>query len=233
MTDIATALRANRYPGRLLVLARTADGELVAGYALTGRSRSSKDREMVMAGGRLVVRAIGDQGHDALRHYAAAQAGDGVTVFGNGSQVGEVHARLAGGAPPAVALDDLRYEPDPPIFTPRITAVVDQADGTAWLGAARRPAGRRESADITVTVVRDLAVGDAVLLSTYVSDGDTVRTAPHHLDLETTATDATALCAEIAWALDPRFAVAVTTFTPLDGLADVIVRPAAEPSARP
>jgi IMP cyclohydrolase len=71
-------------------------------------------------------------------------------VFGNGEQVGEVAIRLAKGLPPAVALADLSYEPDPPIYTPRITAVVDRGQGHAWLGAARRSGGRREAADTAV-----------------------------------------------------------------------------------
>jgi IMP cyclohydrolase len=229
MTDIAAALHANPYPGRVLLLARTGDGQLVAGYALTGRSPSSKAREMVVHDGEIVVRPVGAQGHDRLRHYVAAQAGPELTVFGNGEQVGEVFARLGTGLAPPLALDGVGYEPDPPIFTPRITAVVDRRDGTAWLGAARRSGGRRDGADVTVTTVRDLAVGDLVLLSTYRSDGESIQTAPHHVDLRTGAADAAALLDEVYAALDPRFAVAVTTFTPLGGVHDAVVLHAGVP----
>jgi IMP cyclohydrolase len=43
------------------------------------------------------------------------------------------------------------------------------------------------------------------LLSTYESDGTTVTTARHHLDLTTGAADAAALLDELWSALDPRF----------------------------
>jgi hypothetical protein len=58
--------------------------------------------------------------------------------------------RLLEGQPAAVALDGLDYEPDPPIFTPRITVIVDvSSPANAWFGARpistigwrRRPSG--------------------------------------------------------------------------------------------
>jgi IMP cyclohydrolase len=221
-TTLAAALRANPYPGRLLVLARTPAGELLGGYALTGRGESSRARRLRPApdGAALHVVPTTEREHDALRHYPAALADERWTVWGNGEQVARVAARLAAGQPPAAALDDLAYEPDPPIHTPRITAVVDRRTGRAWLGAARRASApaRREAADVTVTAFGALAPGDCVLLGTYRSDGVTVATSPRHLDLRTGAAGPDELLAELWEALPGRYAVAATAFAPLDGV---------------
>ncbi|GAA4606533.1 IMP cyclohydrolase [Actinoplanes octamycinicus] len=222
MSDIGEALTVNRYPGRVLVLARTGDGELTGVYALTGRSPSSKARRIVPGDAELRVEATGEHAHDRLRHYTAAHSDDRWTVFGNGEQVTTVFERLSAGAHPAVALDELDYEPDPPIWTPRITVVVDRRDGTAWLGAARRGGGRRESTDVTVTTLRDLAVGDVALLTTYTSDGTEVTTAPRVLDLTTTAATGDELL-DLVWsALDPEFRVAAAQLSPRAGIAAVL-----------
>ena len=128
-------------PGRVVRLARPHDGQLLAAYALTGRSPSSKARAIRLSRGRLVVSPCGPQPHDRLRHYIAAEADARYTVFGNGEQVSDVFARLSGGLAPWFALERVAYEPDSPIYTPRITAVVDRHDGAIWLGAARRSGG--------------------------------------------------------------------------------------------
>jgi hypothetical protein len=56
-----------------------------------------------------------------------------------------------------------------------------------------------------------------LLLSTYDSDGHDVKTTAHHRDLTTTAPDAEAMLDELWTSLNPRYAIAATVFTPLDG----------------
>jgi hypothetical protein len=62
-----------------------------------------------------------------------------------------------------------------------------------------------------------LARGDALLLSTYDSDGHDVKTTAHHCDLTTAAPDAEALFDELWASLNPRYAIAATVFNPLEG----------------
>jgi IMP cyclohydrolase len=128
-----------------------------------------------------------------------------------------VAQRLDGGQAPAAALAGLCYEPDSPIFTPRITAVVDRSNARAWLGAARHPVGLREGADNTIVELAEMTPGDGVLLSTYVSDGNTVKTSRSHHDLSVKAADDVELLDELWSALDERFRVAAVTFSPLSG----------------
>lgn len=159
---------------------------------------------------------------DALRHYSAACLAGPWTVYGNGRQVSEAAARLRGGQHPDQALHRLEYEPDPPIYTPRITAVVSRADGAAWLAAARRPEGGRETADTTVSRLGSLAIGEGAALFTYESDGRDIRVARDYADLRTAAADAGALMDELWAAADRRFLVAVTVFCPQISVRGII-----------
>ncbi|WP_284291820.1 IMP cyclohydrolase [Luteimicrobium album] len=231
MSDV---LVPGTYPGRVVVLARTPVGELLGGVALTGRSRRSRERVLVPDDGALVVapafpgpgsgRAAGSSltARDPLRHYTAAVSDDTWTVFGNGDHVETVAKRLATGTDPRLALDGLEYEPDPPIFTPRITAVVERATGHAWLGAARHAEGLRSGTDVTVTTLGDLGPCEGVVLTTYepdVSDAEPFPVASRrHRDVVTRAGGAITLLDELWSALRGPHRVAASTFVPRDGV---------------
>jgi IMP cyclohydrolase len=231
MSDV---LVPGTYPGRVVVLARTPVGELLGGVALTGRSPRSRARVLAPDDGALVVapaspgagsgRAAGGSltARDPLRHYTAAVSDDAWTVFGNGDHVETVAKSLATGTDPRLALDGLEYEPDPPIFTPRITAVVERSTGHAWLGAARHADGLRSGTDVTVTTLGDLGPGEGVVLTTYLPDPTGVEPFPvaarRHRDVVTRAGGAITLLDELWSALRGPHRVAAATFVPRDGV---------------
>jgi IMP cyclohydrolase len=224
MEKVSQVLSGNPYPGRGVVWARTLGGELCGAYFLTGRSAASRGRTLRRGVGELVVSPTDATAHDPLRHYVAAREHGGWLVFGNGEQVATVADRLEEGRTPATALDGLEYEPDPPIFTPRITVVADLGSGRAWFGAARRSAGGRVAADVMTLVVRDLAPGDAVLMTTYRSDGKQVATGEPFVEARTEAGDREELTAEVWEALRPELRVAAAVFE-AGRLADAAIRP--------
>jgi IMP cyclohydrolase len=214
----------NRYPGRGVLWVRTLSGALCGGYFLTGRSAASKARAVRRGEGELIVAPTGESEHDPLRHYVAARERDGWLVFGNGEQVAVVSDRLQEAQSPVDALGGLEYEPDPPIFTPRITVVADVHSGqAAWFGAARRSRGGRAAADVLTLAVRDLEPGDAVLMTTYRSDGRSVSTGEPFLEARTEAADQDELLEELWGALTPELRVAVAVFEP-GRLADAAIR---------
>ncbi|WP_329367711.1 IMP cyclohydrolase [Streptomyces sp. NBC_00669] len=214
MEALGQVLAGNPYPGRGVVWARTGDGRCCGAYFLTGRSRASQARELRRGDGELVVAATEGPGGDPLRHYVGARERGEWLVYGNGEQVAEVAGRLDEGAEPLRALSGLAYEPDPPIHTPRITVVAHGSTGRAWLGAARRSAGGRDAADVLTLAVGALAPGDAVLMTTYRSDGRTVATAEPYVDTATRANTPAELAAEIWDVLAPELRVALAVFEP-------------------
>ncbi|MGW4808570.1 IMP cyclohydrolase, partial [Kitasatospora sp. NPDC004272] len=158
MSDLTDLLSSNPYPGRGVLCARTRSGAVLGGYFLTGRSAASKDRAVRPVGGELVVGPVAEVEHDPLRHYTAATATDEWLVFGNGEQVAQVTERLRGGASATESLSGLEYEPDPPIRTSRVTALISRDGGRrAVLGAARPSSGTRPSSNVMAPTVRALA----------------------------------------------------------------------------
>lgn len=225
MATLVEHLQRNAYPGRGIVWGRLPDGSWCAAYLLTGRSEASRRREIRPGEhGDLEVVPTGAVEEDDLRHYAAAVETDTWLVYGNGRQVATVRDRLAGGAMPVVALQDLEYEPDPPILTSRITAIVDRNDPSrAWFGIARRPLSERTAGVVATVSVRDLAPGDAVLATTYRSDGTTVEPAEVFLEGSTGAAHLAELTDQLWAALAPERRVAVAAFGP-GGLREAVIR---------
>ena len=167
MSRLNEALTDNHYPGRGVLWCRTGDGTALGAYFLTGRSPASQARALHRtaphrtAGGELIVAPSDAREHDRLRHYVAAcQSGD-LLVFGNGEQVSTVADRLSAGQTPVLALDELDYEPDPPIFTPRLTVIADRREGgQAWFGAARHSSGTRAATNRLTLHVSHLSPGE-------------------------------------------------------------------------
>jgi IMP cyclohydrolase len=227
MTGLQTLLASNPYPGRGVLCARTRFGAVCGGYFLTGRSAASKDRALRVDGDELVVGPITPAKHDPLRYYTAALSTAGWLVFGNGEQVAQVTERLRKGASAVDSLGGLEYEPDPPIRTSRITALLSRDGGrTAVLGAARPSRGSRMSANVMTLTVQDLEPGEAVLMTTYHSDGQAVLTATPFEETTITAHDGTELLEEIWSALNPEFRIAAAVLDPGQGPAGAVLRSA-------
>lgn len=227
MTDLTALLASNPYPGRGVLVARTHSGAVLGSYFLTGRSAASRDRALRLAGDELLVGPTAATGHDPLRHYTAATVTDAWLVFGNGEQVSQVTGRLLNGAPAGESLSGLEYEPDPPIRTSRITVLLARDGGhTAVLGAARPSRAGRQSTNVMTLTVSALEPGEAVLLTTYQSDGKTVAVGNPFDEVTVNAMDAEQLADEVWSALTPEFRVAAVVLDPEKGPAAALLRSA-------
>jgi IMP cyclohydrolase len=161
--DIEQALANSPYPGRGLLVGRT-DYGLVALYWVTGRSEASRRRRFVSRGTGLHIEDASGADDDPLRHYQAAGIFGRHLVVGNGRHVDEIGLGLAD-QPAQTLLGSLEPEPDPPIFTPRIAAVVDLMSDAAICGAAVRSLDG--STDHNVLSTDEFPLGTGVVLSTY------------------------------------------------------------------
>ena len=125
-------LARRNYPGRIIIIGKDNVGEnIVVIYALTGRSPSSQARMLSREGDTLWVRPIEEeilrQGRIELLVYPAICLSQGIAVS-NGKQSLDIKSRLAHSQNPSEiltsALSNWDYEPDPPIYTPRISGCV-------------------------------------------------------------------------------------------------------------
>lgn len=224
MTALRETVLDRAYPGRGTVAARLQDGRLYLAYFLTGRSPASRRRTIVVQPfGEVQVKDTSGGNHDSLRHYVAAVERDGWTVVGNGDQVEPLAFALAKGTDPASAWAAHTYEPDPPIYTPRIWLAFRHSDNALFVGSATRSERSDGSPDRLLWMPDAPPVGTGVLLTTYAGTADAVITSGNPVSITTTAADADTLLGEMWNALDPALAVAAFAAS-IDDLSTLCIR---------
>ena len=121
-------LQENSYPGRGLVLGRSADGaSWLQLYWIMGRSPNSQNRVFVAKGGELCTAAADPSKVEdpSLIIYEAMLELSGVYLVSNGDQTRTVHDAIAMGGTFEEALATREREPDAPNYTPRISGMLD------------------------------------------------------------------------------------------------------------
>ena len=125
--DINELLQAHPYPGRGIVLGRSADGQkAVIIYFIMGRSGNSRNRIFEATGDGIRTRAYDESkmvDPSLIIYHPVRQVGE-VTVVTNGDQTDTIRDSLLAGKSYIDALRTRCYEPDGPNYTPRISGVV-------------------------------------------------------------------------------------------------------------
>lgn len=213
VTELTSLLIARGYPGRVCAAAVTDDGSPVLAYALTGRSSASRARQLaLLPNGDVEVQDAGEGPRDALRHYKALVRQDRWLVLGNGDQVEPIATALAAGRTELDAWREHTFEPDPPIWTPRIWMVSRNNGNELLIGWARRsPSGHPERG---LLAVESIAPGTGYLLTTYDGSAADVRVSAEPVHVAASYRDADAF-GDALWAsLDPELRVAAFTVAP-------------------
>jgi IMP cyclohydrolase len=120
-------LGINDYPGRGILLGRSADGKsAVIAYFIMGRSENSRNRIFLEDGEGIRTKAFDPSkiSDPSLILYSPVRVMGGVTVVTNGDQTDTVCEVLAHGGTFEDALRSRTFEPDRPNFTPRISGLV-------------------------------------------------------------------------------------------------------------
>ncbi|MBQ2791569.1 MAG: IMP cyclohydrolase [Oscillospiraceae bacterium] len=120
-------LSANEYPGRGIVLGRSADGEkMMIGYFIMGRSENSRNRVFVTEGEGIRTEAFDPSKlqDPSLIIYAPVRVLGENTIVTNGDQTDTIYDFMAEGKSFEDALRTREFEPDGPNYTPRISGVV-------------------------------------------------------------------------------------------------------------
>jgi IMP cyclohydrolase len=169
--DPTSTIAALEYPGRLIVIGAPGGGSGAAiVYAITGRSPSSQARRLVLRNGGVWVEPTDEDtlrtgNVDLLVYPAILFAKDGIAVS-NGKQTGDLRDRIRPGSDPVSvlsgALSGWDFEPDAPIYTPRISGCLVGA-GAALSVLRRGPSGETLRSYFEVS----LRAGEGRLVSTY------------------------------------------------------------------
>lgn len=127
------ALSNMEYPGRIIIIGKSPQGEDVVMYAITGRSPSSQARRLEIdeVNKNVFVKPTDEEtlktGQPELLVYSAIMYNKGIVV-GNGKQTENINTCFDKEKEPvAVLLEGQRkwdYEPDEPNYTPRISGCI-------------------------------------------------------------------------------------------------------------
>lgn len=151
------------YPGRIICCGLDHDGQPLALYALTARSQASKARRLTIKKGALWVEptdsALG--GDPELLYYRCAFI-DGETIFIANGRHSE---HLSESTSLEEALESENYEPDEPIYTPRIAAAFNLETMSYHFASLSR--GSDGSTTRSYYFYDDLKAGFAHQIQTY------------------------------------------------------------------
>ena len=166
--DIFDYLRNNTYPGRGIIVGRY-NGEAVLAYFIMGRSENSRNRVFKKEDGRIYTDAYDASKvkDPSLIIYNCVRSLEDRTIVTNGDQTDTVIAFLEEGKSFHEALATRTYEPDAPIYTPRISAIIN-ADGSHTLSIIKRAGGEC----LRLYYDYEGKDGQGHFISTYDHDGD-------------------------------------------------------------
>ena len=131
--DIYEELKQNAYPGRGIVIGKSADGKsAVTAYFIMGRSVNSRNRVFVEDGDGIRTQAFDPSKLEdpSLIIYAPVRVLGNDTIVTNGDQTDTVYEGLEQGKTFEVSLRSREFEPDAPNYTPRISGVMHVENGT-------------------------------------------------------------------------------------------------------
>ena len=183
--NIFEDLKGNAYPGRGIVIGQSGDGrQAVTAYFIMGRSVNSRNRVFVSEGENLRTQA-----HDpalltdpSLVIYYPVRTYNGGLIVTNGDQTDTIHDYIAAHPDCPVsgafqqALLTRTYEPDPPIYTPRISGVMELKDGYRYRLSILKGGQVREGSPAALRQFFDYepVPGVGHFIHTYQGDGDPV-----------------------------------------------------------
>ena len=177
MLSLEQELKSNSYPGRGIVLGRSADGRYaVAAYFIMGRSENSRNRIFVADGEGLRTQAYDESkcSDPSLIIYAPVRVLGNKTIVTNGDQTDTIYDGMDHQFTFEQSLRSRKFEPDAPNYTPRISGIIRcEKDGFNYaLSILKSAEGNPDSCQrFTFTYENPLA-GQGHFIHTYVGDGN-------------------------------------------------------------
>ncbi len=127
--DLKTLLAENSYPGRGIVIGKSADGKkAMIAYFIMGRSENSRNRSFERFEGGMRTKAfdeskLSDPSLIIYNPYLTTKGGN-IDIITNGDQTNTIFDHINDGGSFESALDIREFEPDAPNYTPRISGIL-------------------------------------------------------------------------------------------------------------
>ena len=170
-------LRENAYPGRGIILGRTADGrKAVAAYFIMGRSENSRNRIFVEDGDGIRTQAFDPSKltDPSLIIYAPVRVLGNKTIVTNGDQTDTIYELMDRQQTFEQALRTREFEPDAPNYTPRISGIMHIEGGgyNYALSILKSNDGDPDSCHRYTFAYEKPKAGEGHFIHTYQGDGN-------------------------------------------------------------
>lgn len=175
--DLKKELTKNSYPGRGIVVGKSADGKkAVTAYFIMGRSVNSRNRVFVEDGEGIRTQAFDESklSDPSLIIYAPVRVLGANTIVTNGDQTDTIFDGVDEGLTFEQSLLTREFEPDGPNYTPRISAImhVENAAYDYSMSILKSDNGNPDAClRFTYAYAAPLA-GEGHFIHTYMHDGD-------------------------------------------------------------
>ena len=177
---LCALLSSNTYPGRGIVVGKSEDGKnAVFAYFIMGRSENSRNRVFSVKGEDVVTEPFdyAKVSDPSLIIYSAIRKINNSLIVTNGDQTDTIYDFIEKGEDMRAALRTREFEPDHPNFTPRISAVMNFAEGDfSYEMSILKSADAVGSACNRYFYEYNSIAGLGHFIHTYVCDGNPIPT---------------------------------------------------------
>ena len=177
MLSLENELKNNAYPGRGIVIGKSADGtKAVAAYFIMGRSENSRNRVFVedVAGIRTQAFDPAKLSDPSLIIYAPVRVLGNKTIVTNGDQTDTIYEGMDKQMTFEQSLRCREFEPDGPNFTPRISGIMHIENGSYnyAMTILKSNNGNPDSCNRFTFAYENPAAGEGHFIHTYMHDGN-------------------------------------------------------------
>ena len=175
--SIEKELQGNSYPGRGIIIGRSADGtKAVTAYFIMGRSVNSRNRIFVEDGEGIRTQAFDPSKltDPSLIIYAPVRVLGNKTIVTNGDQTDTIYEGMDKQMTFEQSLRSREFEPDGPNYTPRISGIMHIENGTYnyAMSILKSNNGSPDSCNRYTFAYENPAAGEGRFIHTYKCDGD-------------------------------------------------------------
>ena len=175
--NLEAELGRTTYPGRGIIIGKSADGsKAVTAYFIMGRSENSRNRVFVEDGDGIRTQAFDPSKltDPSLIIYAPVRVLGNKTIVTNGDQTDTIYELMEKGQTFEQSLRTREFEPDAPNYTPRISGIMNVADGkyNYAMSILKSNNGDASSCNRYTFAYENPKAGEAHFIHTYQEDGN-------------------------------------------------------------
>lgn len=175
--SLANELAGNSYPGRGIVIGKSADGKYaVTAYFIMGRSENSRNRVFVEDGEGIRTQAFDPSklSDPSLIIYAPVRVLGNKTIVTNGNQTDTIYELMDKQQTFEQALRTREFEPDAPNYTPRISGIMHIDNGTYnyAMSILKSNNGNPAACNRYTFAYENPVAGEGRFIHTYMGDGN-------------------------------------------------------------